>query len=97
MTSKPFTVKRAEARQLKRVAEKTSATGGIAHATVRKEWLAEMAAELRRLARTFDRTGRGARELLESLVIAETEGVDAAVLAEIRREIGEKVRKRRAA
>jgi hypothetical protein len=97
MTSKPFTVKRAEARQLKRIAEKMSAEGGTAHGAVRKEWLADMAAELRRLAKTFDRTGRGARELLEALVIAETEGVDAGLLAEIRREIGEKVRKRRAA
>jgi hypothetical protein len=97
MSRKPFTVTRAEARELKRIDQKMSREGGTPHEAVRKEWLADMAAELRKLAKTFERTGRGARELLEALVIAETEGVDAALLEEIRREIGQKVRKRRAA
>jgi hypothetical protein len=97
MSRKPFTVTRAEARVLKRIDEKMSREGGIPHDVVRKEWLADMAAELRKLAKTFERTGRGAKDLLEALVIAETEGVEAALLEEIRREIGQKVRKRRAA
>jgi hypothetical protein len=97
MSRKPFTVTQSEARELKRIDEKMSRDGGIPHATVRKEWLAEMAVELRRLAKTFERTGRGAKDLLEALVVAETEGVDASVLTEIRRELGEKVRRRRAA
>ena len=97
MSAKTFTVTPAEARQLKRISEKMSREAGTPHETVHRAWLAEMAAELRKLARTFERTGRGARELLEALVIAEAEGVDANLLATIRREIGHKVKKRRAA
>ena len=95
--SKPSVLTRAEARELKRIDEKMSREGGIPHEVVRKEWLADMAAELRKMVKAFDRTGRGAKELLEALVVAETEGVDATVLAEIRRELGQRVKKRRAA
>ncbi len=82
---------------LKRIAERMSREGGIPHAVVRQEWLADMAAELRRMVGTFERTGRGAKELLEALVVAETEGADATLLADIRRELGKRVKKRRAA
>ena len=97
MRQKPFTVTRAMARQLKGIAERMSREGGTPHEVVRAEWLAEMALELKKLARAFERTGRGAKELLEALVIAESEGVDPVVLAGIRRELGQKARKRRAA
>jgi hypothetical protein len=95
--TKPFIVTRAEARELKRIDQKMSREGGIPHEIVRREWLGDMAAELRKMVKTFERTGRGAKELLEALVIAETEGVDGAALAEIRRELGQRVKKRRAA
>jgi hypothetical protein len=97
MRDKPFTVTRAMARQLKRIAERMDREGGIPHEVVVAEWLADMVVELRKMARAYQRTGRGAKELLEGLVIAEAEGVDPAVLAEIRRGLGEKARKRRAA
>jgi hypothetical protein len=97
MSGKPFTVTRAQARELRRIDERMSREGGIPHEVVRKEWLEDMAVELRKLAKAFERTGRGAKELLEALVVAEAEGVDAAVLTRVRRELGEKVRKRRAA
>ena len=98
MNSKPTAVTRAEARELKRVDEKMSRQGGIPHEIIRQEWLTEMATELRKMVKTFDRThGRSAKELLEALVVAETEGVDAGLLAEIRRELGQRVKKRRAA
>jgi hypothetical protein len=97
MSGKPFTVTRAQARELKRIDQRMSREGGIPHEVVRKEWLEDMATELRKLAKAFERTGRGAKELLEALVVAEAEGVDAAVLTQVRRELGEKVRKRRAA
>jgi septum formation topological specificity factor MinE len=74
-----------------------SREGGIPHEVVRQEWLADMATELRRMVKTFERTGRGAKDLLEALVVAEREGVDATVLAEIRRELGQTVKKRRVA
>lgn len=74
-----------------------SREGGIPHAVVRQEWLADMAAQLRKMVDTFERTGRGAKDLLEALVIAEAEGVDAALLAEIRGELGQRAKKRRVA
>lgn len=97
MSNKLTAVTRAQARELKRIADKISREGGTPHAVVRQEWLADMAAELRKMVDTFERTGRGAKDLLEALVIAETEGVDAHLLAEIRRELGHRVKKRRVA
>jgi hypothetical protein len=90
-------VTRARADELKRIAERLSREGGIPHEAVRAEWLADMTSELRKMVRTFERTGRGAKELLEALVIAEAEGVDAGLLAEIRRELAQRARRRRAA
>ena len=97
MSNKLTAVTRAQARELKRIAERMSREGGIPHEVVRQEWLADMATELRRMVKTFERTGRGAKDLLEALVVAEREGVDATVLAEIRRELGQTVKKRRVA
>jgi len=45
--SRPFTVTRAEARELKRRSESVRRGGGIPHEVVRREWLAEMERELR--------------------------------------------------
>jgi hypothetical protein len=56
-----------------------------------------MARELPRLAKTYERTGKGAKDLLEALALAEVEGVDPNLLAEIRRGLGERIRKRKAA
>ena len=97
MSSKPITVTREFARELKRIAEKVARDGGTPHEVVHKQWLDDMATELRKLAKAYERTGRGAKELLDGLVIAEAEGVDAAVLKDIRRELGQRVMKRRAA
>jgi hypothetical protein len=97
MSARHFTVTRAQARDIKRIDERTARLGGVAPDVIHGDWLEDMAAELRQMAKTFERTGRGAKELLEGLFLAEVEGVDARVLAEIRRSIGEKVRKKRAA
>ncbi len=93
--SRPFTVSRAEARELKRRSERVRREGGIPHEVVRREWLAEMERELRSMVRSYDGTARKGRELLEALIIAEEEGVRA--VSEIRHELGEKIRKRKAA
>lgn len=71
--------------------------GGIPHEVIHAEWLADMVVEVRKMARAYQRAGRGAWELLEGLVIAEAEGVDPVLLASIRRDLGQKARKRRAA
>jgi hypothetical protein len=97
MKRKPFTVTRAQARQLKAIADRMSRDGGIPHAEVRARWLADMATDLRKMAKSYERTGRGAKELLEALVIAEAEGVDAALLTAVRLDLGQKARRRRAA
>jgi hypothetical protein len=93
--SRPFTVTRAEARELKRRSERVRREGGIPHEVVRRAWLAEMERELRSMVRAYDGTARKGRELLEALIIAEEEGVRA--VSQIRHELGEKIRKRKAA
>jgi hypothetical protein len=95
VSNKLTAVTRAQARELKRIDERMSREGGTPHELIRQEWLADMAAELRRMVDAFERTGRGAKELLEALVVAETEGADATVLADVRRELGQRVKKRR--
>jgi predicted dehydrogenase len=94
--TRPFTVTRAEARELKRRSESLRRHGGgIPHEVVRRAWLAEMERELRAMVRAYDGGARKGRELLEALLVAEEEGVRA--VAEIRRVLAEKVRKRQAA
>jgi predicted dehydrogenase len=93
--SRPFTVTRAEARELKRRSEKTRREGGIPHEVVRRAWLADMERELRAMVRSYDGSARKGRELLEALIVAEEEGI--AAVAEIRHELGEKIRRRKAA
>ena len=94
--SRPFTVTRAEARELKRRSEKLRRQGGgIPHEVVRGEWLAELAAELRAMVRAYDGSARKARSLLEALLVAEEEGVQGVL--EIRRQLAAKMARRRAA
>ncbi len=98
MSGKPFTLTREQGRDLKRIIERISrGDKGTPHEVVRQEWLANMAAELKKFAKTYERTGRGSKELLDGLVIAEIEGVDAKLLAKIRRQLGQRVTKRQAA
>jgi predicted dehydrogenase len=94
--SRPFTVTRAQARELKRRSEKLRRQGGgIPHAVARREWLAQMERELRAMVRGYDGSARKARELLEALLAAEEEGV--AAVAEIRHQLASKVARKRAA
>jgi hypothetical protein len=93
--SRPFTVTRAEARDLKRRSDRMRRDGGIPHEVARRQWLAEMERELRSMVRSYDGSARRGRELLEALIIAEEEGMRA--VSEIRHELGEKIRRRKAA
>jgi len=94
--TRPFTVTRAEARELKRRSESLRRTGGgIPHEVVRREWLAEMERELRAMVRAYDGSARKGRELLEALLVAEEEGVPG--VDDIRRDPSAKIRRRRAA
>jgi hypothetical protein len=94
--SRPATVTRPEARELKRRSEKLRRQGGgVPHAVVRRQWLEEMERELRTMVRAYDGSARKARALLEALLIAEEEGV--AAVAEIRHQLAGKMAKKRAA
>ncbi len=94
--SKAFTVTRAEARELKRRSEEMERRGGgIPYAVVRAKWLAKLGRELREMVRQYDGSARGAKKLLECILIAEEEGVPD--VAEIRRELAAKLGRKRAA
>jgi hypothetical protein len=94
--TKPFTVTRAEARELKRRSRDMDVRGGgISHAVVHAKWLAKLGRELREMVRTYDGSGREAKKLLEALLIAEQEGVPN--VSAIRHELALKMEKRRAA
>ena len=93
--SRGFTVTRAEARELRRRDEKMSREGGVSHEVVRTRWLKALSRELKQMAKAYERTGRGAKELLEALVIAEVEGAPG--VSEIRRALGQTILRRRAA
>jgi hypothetical protein len=94
--SRPFTVSRAEARELKRRSEKLRRQGGgIPHEVVREQWLQQMERELRQMVRLYDGSARKARELLEGLLVAEEEGL--AAVSEIRHALATRMAKRRAA
>ena len=96
MSSKPFTVTRAEARDLKRRSEEMDRKGGgIPHEVVRARWLNKLGRELREMIRTYDGTAREAKKVLQALLIAEQEGVPD--LAEIRRTLAVKMSRKRAA
>jgi hypothetical protein len=97
--NKPFTLSKAEARELKRRSEEWDRRGwGIPHAIVEARWLVKLGRELRQMVKAYDGTAREAKKLLECLLIAEEEGLPD--VAEIRHELalkrGRKQRKRAA-
>lgn len=96
-TRKPNPLSKSEARELRRIATRTVRDGGASLDVVRKEMLADMAAELRRMAKAYVRTHKGGAELLDALGLAKMEGVDPAVMAEIMGLIGVNARRRKAA
>ena len=66
-----------EGRELTRRLVETRAKGGVPHAVVQQEMLDDMEAELRQMVRDYDGTDGRAKELLEALVIARENGVEA--------------------
>ena len=76
MTDKPFTLTRAEARELKRRSERVRRTGGIPHAQVVAEMRRDMERELRAMVRAYKHPGRKLTEILECMAIARGEGID---------------------
>ena len=94
--SKPFTLSKAEARELRRRSEEMDRRGGgIPFAVVHAKWLAKMGRELREMVRAYDGSAREAKKLLECILIAEEEGVRD--VAEIRHELAVKLGRKRAA
>ena len=96
IVSKYFTVSKAEARELKRRSEEMDRRGGgIPLAVVEAKWLAKLGRELRQMVRAYDGSAREAKKLLECILIAEEEGLPD--VADIRRELAQKLGRKRAA
>jgi len=76
MSNKPFTVTRAEARELRRRSERVSRTGGIPHAEIVAEMRRDMDRELRAMVRAYRHPGRKLTEIMECMAIARAEGID---------------------
>jgi hypothetical protein len=94
---KPWTVSLEEARELARRDAEAKAKGGIPHAEVVAEMLADMEVELGQMVADYDGSPVRARELLEALVIAEEEGVPAAACAKVRHDLAARIRELHAA
>ncbi len=94
---KPWTVTLEEARELARRAAEMREKGGIPHAEVVAEMLADMEVELGQMVADYDGSPTRARELLEALVIAEEEGVPAAACAKVRHDLAARIRELHAA
>jgi hypothetical protein len=94
--SKPFTLSKSEARELKRRSEDADRRGGgIPFAVVHAKWLAKLGRELRAMVRAYDGSAREAKKLLECILIAEEEGLPD--VADIRRDLAAKLARKRAA
>jgi hypothetical protein len=76
MSDKPFTITRAEARELRRRDERVQRTGGVPHAEVVAEMRRDMERELRAMVRAYKHPGRKLTEILECMAIAHAEGID---------------------
>ena len=76
MRSKPFTITRAEALELRRRSERIRRTGGVPHAEVVAEMRRDMDRELRAMVRAYKHPGRKLTEILECMAIARGEGID---------------------
>lgn len=84
-----------EGRELTRRLVKTRPKSGVPHAEIRREMLARIERDLRKLVRAYRGTARQAKQLLEALVIARDAGVSAC--DDIERELAGRLRKPRAA
>jgi hypothetical protein len=76
MAGKAFTVTRAEARELRRRAERIRRTGGVPHSEVVAELRVDMERELRQMVRSYRHPGARLNEILECMAIAHAEGID---------------------
>ena len=85
---------KAEGRELTRRLAKTRAKGGIPHEVVRREMIADMERDLRRMVHAYSGAPRQAKQLLEALVVAREAGVHAC--DDIERELAERMKKRAA-
>jgi hypothetical protein len=76
MSSKAFTVTPAQARELRRRAERVRRNGGIPQAQVVAQMREDMDSELRAMVRGYKHPGSRLREILECMAVARAHGVD---------------------
>jgi chromosome segregation and condensation protein ScpB len=91
-----WTVSRVEAREVARRDRRTRQKGGATLADVESDMRRDMVKELRRMARSYSGKPRETRELLEAIVIAETEGITTEDLADVLDVLRVKLEKRAA-
>jgi hypothetical protein len=75
-SSRPLTVTRAEARELRRRADRVRRTGGVPHSQVVAEMRRDMDRELREMVRLYRHPGSKLKTILECMAIARAEGID---------------------
>jgi hypothetical protein len=80
--SKPFTVTRTEARELKRIAERSSRGHRLLHTDVERRMRERMERELRGMVRAYRHPGTSLREVLELMAAAHAEGIDVSELCQ---------------
>ena len=86
-----WSVSKEEALELTKRDERTRQDGGASLADVETDMREDMVKELRVMVRRFSGRGTEHRELLEALVIAETEGVTSGDLADVLDELRAKL------
>jgi len=90
-------VSRKEAKLLRQRSEEMDRNGGgVPLAEIERRMRAGMIAELHRLARAYDGSARRAKQLLDAILVAQEEGISAAVFAELRREAAAALKQRAA-
>jgi hypothetical protein len=74
--SRPFTVSRAQARELRGIKERTTRQGGTPHQEVIRRMHERMTRELRRMVRAYKHPAPEINDILELLALSRAEGLD---------------------
>lgn len=74
----PFSVTRAQARELHRIKERTERHGGTPHDEIVRRMHERMARDLRRLVKAYKHPAPEINEILELLALSRAEGLDVA-------------------
>ena len=74
--SRPFTVTRAQARELRAIKERTARSGGVPHSEVVRRMHERVSRDLRKMVRAYKHPGREINDILELLALSRAEGLN---------------------